>query len=201
MMDVYRRVDLRSRLGICDNCILSNRVQGLWHTSFERHGTRDAKLLVLVGSPEFDGASSGRPLIGSSGRLIRKIMMPLIRDYTVASVVQCTPSSGSDRKPKKDECNYCFHIAQYFIKKESPSAIMIMGALAMRSVLPKEYLGGSGVGDLTMALPIQIPSLGDSWVGVNYDPSYIMRTGGFSSPYLHSFRIKIGVMVDRALGG
>lgn len=190
----FNLIDLRPQVDICNICPLANRIQDIKHVPGEIVGD-NPRVLFIAESPGFSGIELGRPLIGSSGSLLREFIQTILSSFILYNIILCHPRSGGIRTPLEDERNHCKQHVDYLIKTYNPELVVLLGDSAAKALIPtiKKTLA---VSTLIRNSPYIIDGI---MYIVSYHPSYILRQGGVESKewgkwatnlrrYLHPFQ-------------
>lgn len=119
----------------CDLCFERNRI-------VFGEGTPDADIMILGEAPGKSENESGRPFVGRAGNLLGKWMeeINLTReDVFIANIVKCRPPGN--RTPKPDEISACISYLHQQIDIIQPKVIVLLGAVALKSLFRDDSLG------------------------------------------------------------
>jgi len=100
-------------------------------------GPKKAKIMLVGESPGQDDDLTGRPFVGSSGKLLNEIFLELNidrEDIYITHAVKCA-TPVDNQKPGKTEVNACRECLYAEIKKIKPNVIGCLGAIALDAVL------------------------------------------------------------------
>ena len=121
----------------------------------------------------------GRPFVGRSGqrlqRTLRELGADLFDDCWVTNAVICRPSErGRNRKPTPAEIDYCRPNVLAAIRELDPVVIVLLGGVAVRSVLGPIWKDDPGGIEQWAGwrIPCHKPN---AWICPTYHPSYIGR--------------------------
>ncbi len=154
----------------CTQCALS---QGRTNIVVDR-GNPDAKVLFIGEAPGQNEDKQGRAFVGRAGRLLDDMLKTLSfdtdRDALIANVVKCRPPEN--RAPLPAEAAACRPYLQKQIDLVQPKIIVLLGASALRYILPekKDFKMAEEVG--RFFLNKRFP---DTHLMVVYHPAYILR--------------------------
>jgi DNA polymerase len=134
-------------------------------------GFMKAPCLVVGEAPGANEDLSGRPFVGRSGQLLRKLMKEAgfrKGDVFITNVLRCRPPKN--RAPTGEEAGHCFMHLYAQLDIINPKVIVAVGSVALNNLYnmkPKKALG-SCRGDV-------LNSFGYKLVPV-WHPSYVQRT-------------------------
>lgn len=156
---------IRETLGDCQRCGLC---EGRQHIVFGE-GETAADLMIIGEGPGANEDRQGRPFVGAAGELLTAMIekglgVPRSGVY-ITNVVKCRPPKNRD--PLPEEVAACAPFLRDQIRAVAPRAILILGAVALRSLVP----GPGG-----------IRKRRGHWVEIDgipalptYHPSYLLR--------------------------
>ncbi len=102
-------------------------------------GSPTAKILAIGEAPGFYEDQQGRPFVGRSGQLLRKLLrevgLDLQRDIYITNVVKHRPPENRDPTPEEIEAYKPYLDAQ--IRLIKPKIIITLGRFSMNKFLPK----------------------------------------------------------------
>lgn len=142
-----------------------NRVEG--------RGVLPCDILILGEAPGRTEDITGLPFTGASGRILNKTLERIENEWHletrifISNVVQCRPTdckNGPNRAPTDEEVLLCRSNLEYIYLKARPKVIVCLGKTAEK------------IGRKTFA---HIKTL--------QHPVFLLRTGGFESPYYIGF--------------
>lgn len=123
---------IRSDLGDCTRCKLhAHRT-----TIVYGEGNPNATLMFVGEGPGADEDASGRPFVGSAGKLLDRIIEAIgfrREDVYIANVVKCRPPGN--RKPERDETSTCEPFLHRQIAAVAPKLIVVLGNTPVESLL------------------------------------------------------------------
>ena len=123
-------------------------------------GNINSKILFITGAPSSDEENQNRPLVGKSGELFAKMLkaIELSEDkiYISLSIPWKTPNN---RKPTNNEILNCLPFIQKQIEIISPSIIVLLGEIAIKSILTSNKIMEEVVGNWLL---YKTPMLKDS---------------------------------------
>lgn len=117
----------------CQNCKLSKtRTQVV-----PGEGVVPAPVMLIGEGPGEQEDLQGKPFVGRSGQLltqmISKIGLERDKNCYIANIVKCRPPAN--RNPEPDEVAACMPWLKEQIKLVSPKIIVLVGAVALRSLM------------------------------------------------------------------
>jgi DNA polymerase len=161
-------------------------------------GVLQPLVLVIGEGPGADEDAQGRPFVGKAGQLLDKMLgaIKLSRNTNcfIANVVKCRPPNNRD--PYPEETIACAHFLERQITLLKPKFILIVGRIAMQSLLKtteaiKKMRGKImelTVGDVTYPLLI------------TYHPSAILRNIELKRPAWEDLKL-LRSKLDESEGG
>lgn len=106
-------------------------------------GAADASILAIGEAPGFHENQQGRPFIGRSGQLLRKMLVEvgidLQNDIYITNVVKHRPPENRDPTPEEIEAYRPYLDAQ--IRLIDPKIILTLGRFSMNKFLPNAKIG------------------------------------------------------------
>lgn len=103
-------------------------------------GNKNAKVMFVGEGPGADEDTEGIPFVGKAGKLMNMAFagIGIKRDELyIANVVKCRPPGN--RNPEKDEQEACKEFLDAQIKFLNPKIIVLLGSVALKSILGEEY--------------------------------------------------------------
>lgn len=126
---------------IASSCISCPLHESKTHTVFGE-GPEDARIMLIGEAPGKNEDETGRPFIGSSGKLLTDLISGagLNRDdIYITSIVKCRPLNN--RKPRKLEYTTCIDL---YLKKQiefiNPDIIGLLGNSAIYALIGKNNI-------------------------------------------------------------
>ena len=123
----------------CNNCtkckLCNNR-----HNVVIGTGNKNAKIMFIGEGPGADEDIQGVPFVGKAGKLMDKAFDGIgIRreEIYIANIVKCRPPNN--RNPEDEEANSCKEYLESQIKLVNPEIIVLLGSVALKNILGKEY--------------------------------------------------------------
>lgn len=129
--------DLSEKLKKCTKCSLSK----LRKNVVIGEGSLTADLMFIGEAPGETEDKTGQPFVGRAGKLLTKIIeaMHLSREKVyIANIVKCRPPGN--RNPQEEEVNDCFPYLLEQINLIKPKIIVVLGAVALKSLLKNKKL-------------------------------------------------------------
>lgn len=163
----------------CEKCQL---YQGCKSPYMESHGAEDPLVLVIGEAPGEEEDKAGKPFVGRSGQLLRRVLEEIgfdEGDVRYTNVVRCRPP---DNNITKKYINYCHHYALEEIEHYKPELVLLMGNSPLGAVL-----GESGI---TTWNGVVVEREDSTYVPL-YHPAYVLRNMNAMGDWLDGF--------DRAL--
>ena len=144
------------------------------------HGRGARRILLLGEAPAREEDSQGRPFVGQSGQLLRKVLqtcgIDMDQDCWTTNSIICRSSDAKDsnRTPTVKEIDYCRPNLIRTIQELQPEVIIPLGASAVRSLLA--WLWREDVGTIGRWLGWQIPNQRlNLWICPTWHPAAILR--------------------------
>ena len=129
--------ELSEKLKKCKKCSLSK----LRKNVVIGEGSIKADLMFIGEAPGETEDKTGLPFVGRAGKLLTKIIeaMHLSREKVyIANIVKCRPPGN--RNPQEEEVNDCFPYLLEQISLIKPKIIVVLGAVALKSLLKNKKL-------------------------------------------------------------
>ena len=128
--------ELEEQIKDCKKCRLSlarnNIVLG--------DGNREADIMFIGEGPGADEDAQGKPFVGKAGKLMNMAFEGVgikREDVYIANIVKCRPPKN--RNPEDDEVIACIDYLRYQVMLVKPKIIVLLGSVALKSILGKEY--------------------------------------------------------------
>ena len=128
--------DLERSLEKCQKCKLcktrNNIVFGV--------GNREADIMLIGEGPGADEDMQGEPFVGKAGKLMNMAFVALgikREDLYIANIVKCRPPFN--RNPEQDEEQACLDYLRNQVILVKPKIIVLLGNVALKNILGKEY--------------------------------------------------------------
>ena len=103
-------------------------------------GNRNADIMFIGEGPGADEDLQGIPFVGRAGKLMDMAFAGLgikREEVYIANVVKCRPPSN--RNPETDEVEACMDYLKSQINLVKPKIIVLLGSVALKHILGKEY--------------------------------------------------------------
>jgi DNA polymerase len=154
-------------------CTLCGLSEGRTNLVVDR-GNPEARILAVGEGPGADEDATGRAFVGRGGKLLDRLFaeegFDTDTDLLIANVVKCRPPGN--RAPKADEAAACLPFLRRQIELVDPEAIVLLGASAVKFVLPA--LAKRRLGDLVGREITDLAFPGVRFL-VLYHPAYLLR--------------------------
>ena len=128
--------ELEKECNKCEKCKLSsnrtNVVIGV--------GNKKAEVMFIGEGPGADEDVQGEPFVGRAGKLMNMALAGLgikREDIYIANIVKCRPPGN--RNPEAEEAESCLPYLYSQIKLIKPKKIVLLGSIALKNILGKEY--------------------------------------------------------------
>lgn len=103
-------------------------------------GNREADIMFIGEGPGADEDAQGEPFVGKAGKLMNMAfdMLGIKREEVyIANIVKCRPPNN--RNPQDDEAESCLDYLRNQVILIKPKIIVLLGSVALKNVLGKEY--------------------------------------------------------------
>ena len=103
-------------------------------------GNKNAEIMFIGEGPGADEDSQGIPFVGKAGELMNKAFQGLgikREEVYIANIVKCRPPNN--RNPQDDEAENCLDYLRNQVILVKPKIIVLLGSVALKNVLGKEY--------------------------------------------------------------
>lgn len=128
--------ELEKSIVDCNKCKLcSNRK----HIVFGC-GNKKADIMFIGEGPGADEDIQGIPFVGKAGKLMNMAFagLEIQREQVyIANIVKCRPPSN--RNPEEDEATACMDYLRNQVMLVKPKIIVLLGSVALKYILGKEY--------------------------------------------------------------
>ena len=128
--------ELEESIKDCQKCKLYKMRQNIVFGT----GNKNAKLMFIGEGPGADEDSQGEPFVGRAGKLMNLAfeMVGIKREEVyIANIVKCRPPGN--RNPEDDEANACMDYLRNQVMLVKPKIIVLLGSVALKNILGKEY--------------------------------------------------------------
>lgn len=103
-------------------------------------GNREADIMFIGEGHGADEDAQGEPFVGKAGKLMNMAfdMLGVKREEVyIANIVKCRPPNN--RNPQDDEAENCLDYLRNQVILVKPKIIVLLGSVALKNVLGKEY--------------------------------------------------------------
>ena len=103
-------------------------------------GNREADIMFIGEGPGADEDAQGEPFVGKAGKLMNMAfdMLGIKREEVyIANIVKCRPPNN--RNQQDDEAENCLDYLRNQVILVKPKIIVLLGSVALKNVLGKEY--------------------------------------------------------------
>lgn len=103
-------------------------------------GNRETDIMFIGEGPGADEDAQGEPFVGKAGKLMNMAfdMLGIKREEVyIANIVKCRPPNN--RNPQDDEAENCLDYLRNQVILVKPKIIVLLGSVALKNVLGKEY--------------------------------------------------------------
>ena len=128
--------ELEKKCSICQKCKLcktrKNVVIG--------DGNKKADLMFIGEGPGADEDETGIPFVGRAGKLMNMAFRGIgikREEVYIANIVKCRPPEN--RNPEDEESLACLDYLRSQVRLVSPKKIVLLGNIALKNILGKQY--------------------------------------------------------------
>lgn len=128
--------ELENECKNCTKCKLCNNR----HNVVIGTGNKNARIMLIGEGPGADEDIQGIPFVGKAGQLMDKAFQGVglkREEVYIANIVKCRPPNN--RNPENDEADACKEYLEAQIKLVNPEIIVLLGSVALKNILGKEY--------------------------------------------------------------
>ena len=103
-------------------------------------GARNAKIMFIGEGPGADEDNEGIPFVGKAGKLMDKAFEGVginREEVYIANIVKCRPPNN--RNPELEEAEACREYLESQINLVKPEIIVLLGSVALKNIMGKEY--------------------------------------------------------------
>lgn len=128
--------ELEEQIKDCKKCKLCNNR----HNIVLGTGNRQAKIMFIGEGPGADEDIQGEPFVGKAGKLMDQAFkgIGINREKVyIANIVKCRPPQN--RNPEQDEIDSCIDYLRTQVMLVKPEIIVLLGSVALKAILGKEY--------------------------------------------------------------
>ena len=123
----------------CNNCTKC-KLCTYRHNVVIGTGNKNAKIMFIGEGPGADEDIQGIPFVGKAGKLMDKAFCGIgikREEIYIANIVKCRPPNN--RNPEDEEADCCKEYIDSQIKLVNPEIIVLLGSVALKNILGKEY--------------------------------------------------------------
>lgn len=124
---------------VCEKCnkckLCTNR-----HNVVIGTGNKNARIMFIGEGPGADEDLQGIPFVGKAGKLMNKAFEGIgikREEVYIANIVKCRPPNN--RNPEYEEAEACREYLESQINLVKPEIIVLLGSVALKNILGKEY--------------------------------------------------------------
>ena len=128
--------ELEEQIKDCKKCKLCNNRNNI----VLGEGNKNATVMLIGEGPGADEDAQGIPFVGKAGKLMNQAFRGLgikREELYIANVVKCRPLNN--RNPEDDEINSCLDYLREQVILVRPKIIVLLGSVALKAILGKEY--------------------------------------------------------------
>lgn len=103
-------------------------------------GNKNAEIMLIGEGPGADEDEAGKPFVGKAGKLMNEAFRGCginREELYIANIVKCRPPQNRD--PEQDEIEACKEYLENQIKLVNPKIIVLLGRIALKSILGEEH--------------------------------------------------------------
>jgi len=138
-------------------------------------GNPDSNIMIIGEAPGSEEDLMGLPFVGSSGKLLDKMLISIGLDREKVYITNILPwRPPGNRTPTKEEVSICLPYLERHIKIINPKIILMLGALSARTLLKCT----EGITKIRGKWSqISISGVEESILGIaTFHPAYLLRT-------------------------
>ena len=128
--------ELEEQIKDCKKCKLCNNR----HNIVLGTGHRQATIMFIGEGPGADEDIQGEPFVGKAGKLMDQAFKGIginREEVYIANIVKCRPPQN--RNPEQDEIDSCIDYLRTQVMLVKPEIIVLLGSVALKAILGKEY--------------------------------------------------------------
>lgn len=128
--------ELEEKIKDCNKCKLCNNRNNIVLGT----GNREAKIMFIGEGPGADEDIQGIPFVGKAGKLMDQAFKGIgikRENVYIANIVKCRPPQN--RNPEQDEIDSCLDYLRAQVLLVKPEIIVLLGSVALKAILGKEY--------------------------------------------------------------
>ena len=129
--------ELEESIKCCNKCKLYNARNNIVFGI----GNRNADIMLIGEGPGADEDMQGEPFVGKAGKLMNMAFEAIglkREEVYIANIVKCRPPSN--RNPEDDEAIACLDYLRNQVLLVKPKIIVLLGNIALKYILGKEYI-------------------------------------------------------------
>ena len=134
MFDTWE--ELEKSIENCNKCKLYRTRQNIVFGV----GNKNADIMFIGEGPGADEDRLGEPFVGKAGKLM-DMAFDIVginrEDVYIANIVKCRPPAN--RNPEDDESANCLNYLRNQVILVKPKIIVLLGSVALKNILGKEY--------------------------------------------------------------
>lgn len=128
--------ELEEKIKDCQKCKLCNNRNNIVLGT----GNKQAKVMFIGEGPGADEDIQGIPFVGKAGKLMNQALKGIgieREEIYIANIVKCRPPQN--RNPEQDEIDSCLDYLRVQVLLVKPEIIVLLGSVALKAILGKEY--------------------------------------------------------------
>ena len=129
---------LNSLQKVCERCFNCQLGKTRTKMVFGEGCITEPKFMSVAEAPGKDEDMSGRPFVGRSGKLYRKMLEAIginpETDIFMCNILKCRPPNN--RVPEQEEIDQCVKFLQKQIEIIAPKLLLFLGKTAVKGLLP-----------------------------------------------------------------
>jgi DNA polymerase len=169
---IERLEKIKSIARNCYNCDLGKTRKNLVFGE----GNADPFCMIVAEGPGRKEDELGRPFVGRSGQLLRKMLLAIgldpIKDCYIANIIKCRPPGNRD--PLEEEIEMCCKYLRKQIEIIKPRLLVLLGKTAVKGLCPN-FAKDSVEKLRSMTKSLGLVTYGEIPIMVTYHPSALLR--------------------------
>ncbi len=128
--------ELKESIKNCNKCKLCKTRKNIVFGE----GNINADIMFIGEGPGAEEDEQGIPFVGKAGKLMNQAFIGLGIDRNnvyIANIVKCRPPQN--RNPEDDEASSCLNYLRNQVMIVKPKIIVLLGSIALKNILGKEY--------------------------------------------------------------
>ena len=120
----------------CNKCNLCNNRKNIVFGT----GNKNTKIMFIGEGPGAEEDMKGEPFVGRAGQLMDMAFQAVgikREEVYIANIVKCRPPAN--RNPEDDEAFVCLDYLRNQVMLVKPKIIVLLGDIALKNILGKEY--------------------------------------------------------------